>query len=103
MVFVLWLESGCKIGKLWDHEYWLVVLTGVDGMTPSATCSSLGTRVGVEAPRPTKVQTDLPVVPDTAWETVQYWLPTAPWASIGEAGFCTNGTAAALEVEFSYL
>ena len=50
MVYVLWLESCCQIGKLWDHRYWLVVPTGVDGMTPSATCSSIGARVRAEAP-----------------------------------------------------
>ena len=29
-------------------------------------------------PRPTKAQTDSLVVPDTAQEMVQYWLPAAP-------------------------
>ena len=82
MVFALWLESCCQIGKLWNHRYWLVVLTGDDGITPSATCSSLGTRAGAEVLRPTKAPTDLLVVPDTAQEMVQCWLPAAPQGGV---------------------
>ena len=51
-------------------------------MTLSATCPNSDTRVGVEAPRPTKAKADLLVVPDTAWEAVQYWLPAAPQVGV---------------------
>ena len=46
MVIVLLLESCCQIGKLRDHGYRLVVLTGADGMTLPATCSNFDTRAG---------------------------------------------------------
>ena len=35
-----------------------------------------------EALRPTEVQTDSLVVPDTAQEMVQYWLPAAPQVGV---------------------
>ena len=70
--FVLLLESHCQTEMLRDLRYLLVDLTGADGMTLSATCPSFDTRAGLEAPRPTKAQADLLVVPDTAWEMVQH-------------------------------
>ena len=75
---MLLLEGHCQTEMLMDLGYLLVDLTGADGMNLSATCPSFDTRVGVEAPRPTKAQADLLVVPDTAQEMVQYWLPAAP-------------------------
>ena len=73
IVFVLFLESSCQIGKSRNHRYRLVVLTGADGMTLSATCPSFDEKVGAEALRPTQAQIDSLVVPDTPGK----------WCSIG--------------------